>query len=71
MNRGHHVPIGLAPTLLAGHLQGTISLASQTDLLYCPERAGNCPRVALMVTALDDIPAPAAERDANRDAQTA
>jgi len=26
--------------------------------------AGICPRVALMVTALDDIPAPAADRDA-------
>jgi hypothetical protein len=56
----NHALIGSAPHFLLG----TISLASLPDLLYCPERAGNCPRAALMVTALDDIPAPAADRDA-------
>ena len=36
--------------------QGTISLASRSDLLYWPGRAGICPRVALKATTLDDIP---------------
>jgi hypothetical protein len=61
MLRGHDLPpIGGADRLAPNPLQGTISLASRTDLLYWPERAGRCPRVVLVVTALDDIPAPAA-----------
>src|SRR5271165_817288 len=47
-------------------LRSTIPLASWPDLLYWPGRAGICPRAALMVTALDDIPALAASSDAGQ-----
>jgi hypothetical protein len=36
---------------------GIISLASRSDLLYCAGRAGGGPRLPIMATVLDDIPA--------------